>query len=217
MKKPILILGCVLTTFLVIAACKKQLNPDQNEITENRVSTNQLVSPSKSFFISTVLKSEAETKTLPKTTLSKSKEATNLPLDRMTKLSKDINWDGGFKLNIGESGFVFVPINESIKPFLNKEFEFVRYLVFEPKASGIFNLSVIELLGDKGTSLKSPKQMAMSAFKNIQLNVANPLPDLNASIILYNQKYERLKSYHVSNGKWEIKRISFRSDLEIKL
>ena len=217
MKNQTLFFNCVLSTFLILASCNKQVNLEPNNIIQNGSITPQLLVASKTFFDSAILKTEAETKLIPNTTLSKGVVDKKLPQDRMKKLSKNINWEGAFKVNLREKSFLFVPVNESINPFLNKNFEFIRYLIFESQTTNISNLTFIELLSDSGSSLNNAKQMTISAFLNILQNTSNPLVELNASVIFYNQKYVRLQSYHVNNGQWQVKRISFRSDLEIKL
>jgi hypothetical protein len=207
----------VLSVFLILVSCKKQVNFEPNTIIQNAYASPHLLFASKKFFDSAILKTQEETKLIPNTTLSKALLVKNLSQDRMKILSKNIKWEGAFKVDLREKSFLFVPVNENINPFLDKNYQFIRYLIFENQNSIIHNLNIIELLSDSGSSLMDAKQTAISAFRNILQNSSNPLVQLNASVIFYNQKYERLQSYYVNNGQWQDKRIWFRSDLEIKL
>lgn len=203
-----------------IIACKKmsEADPKKQEVSAFGSPT---VSAAQNFFKGTILQNEkkeglARTKKTNGGGAIQRQTPSAFPA-RMSKIADLIRWDGSFETAINGKAYLLVPLNEATKPFKNKEFEFLRYLVFSDK-DGSKDLSVIEILSDKGTSLgTNGKEIAQFALSNKLNNDNKPIEGLNASVIFFTGDYMRETSFHIANGNWKFERISFRSDLEIRL
>jgi hypothetical protein len=212
-KQIILLTMCMASAMTIFTiACSKQAINDISALTSNDPEIKQ----AQTFFINTIVKNELNTGTIGQQTLSKN-IVSRVPA-RMSKLEKLVKWDESFQFNLNETKYVFVPVNEAVKPFKNKDFEFFRYLIFYTNADGKNDLSVIEVLSNKASSLGNDlRKIALASFKNKVLGTNTPIEHINASIIFYTQDYSRQTSFQIANGNWSNARISFRSDLEIKL
>lgn len=221
MKRTALMLCSTVAFGLLLFACQKQLKFDKQKIisSEEIKKTNDIVKVSQLYFKDTVLKSEISKSTNVKSEKRVKNDLNtkiNVKPNRIEKIEDLINWEEGFPVKINDKQLVFVPLKENIKPFTDKSYEFTRFLIFKTNVYGYSSMSIIEILSDKATSLGDAKAKAIDAFRNVYLGQSNSIPFTNASVILYDQKYERLQSFHITNGAWERKRIDFRSDLDIK-
>ncbi len=206
----------VLSAIASFVACKKQLRASPEEL-QPITGSDKTVIDAKSYFLHSILKSEDD-QIVNKVKLdAKGMRTPKLPT-RFGKISGIIDWNAGFVTVINGTNYLFVPLKEDIKPFKNKDYEFFRYLIFYQNVAGVQDLSVIEILGDPKTTLGDEHaKTAIGAWANKLLNSTNAIGAVNASIIFYTKEYQRESSFHVDNGVWSEKRISFRSDLEIRL
>lgn len=211
----LLIMIVIGTASVLFIACKKQAISDAEKVTQLS-SKDPAIKDAHSFFLNTIVKNEIEGATRQVKTLST--KSNNPPPLRMGKIANLLEWDKSVETKILDSKYLFVPFNENIKPYKNKDFEFFRYLIFNKAADGKISLSVIEVLSDKGASIGQEKQaLAIAALTNKLTNGAKEIDNINASVIFYNQDYNRETSFKLKDGAWSTFRISFRSDMEIAL
>lgn len=206
----------VTSCFLVIA-CRKQSSLEPQKIQTTKGSDN-VVADAKSYFQHTILNKESDRAVNSVNLSSKGATLKPLPIDRMEKISNIVDWDNGFEVLIDGVNYLFIAVKENIKPFKNKDFEFFRYLIFSTNSSGTKTLSIVEVLGDSRTSLgDNHARVAIASLTNKLKDASNQIETLNASVIFYTSNYQRETSFHIDNGIWSEKRISFRSDLQIHL
>ncbi len=135
----------------------------------------------------------------------------------LSELKDHIRWDKPILYKNENSNFLVVSLNEDLKPFENKSFEFFRNLIFQTDDIGsVNNMSIIEVLSDKDYSLVSNMQkITFTAIKYKYYSIKEIADSVNASIIFYNQNYRRDTSYQLRNGNIIPLRISFIKDLKI--
>lgn len=142
----------------------------------------------------------------------------NTPTDaRMSRLSKNISWTDAKKYTLDGVTYLIVPVNENIKPFSNKHFEFVKSAIFYNNGSGL-QMSIIEVLSKKDISLGSNLSDIVNAcFSNMYFKKEASIPALSANVIFYDKNYVQTKDFRVDAGTWKMNstRFSFRSDLNI--
>lgn len=211
----------IFAAFILMSACHK--TDISEEVKAEKTSESPNVNKLKSFFEKVVQKDQIVNRqvsnTIRNVATKGSKKKTSEPfLNRMLQISNSINWNNSFNVAIENENFHFVAFNEPIKPFQNKDFEFIRFLVLKETKNSEYQISVIEILGDKGTSLgKIPKDICIQAFRNKILNQNSSIESINASVIFFDENYQRDTSFRIENGGWKSSRISFRSDLPIQL
>lgn len=135
---------------------------------------------------------------------------------RMGKLKNLLLWDKAAPFTIGIDSYLGLPVDEIIKPFKNKHFEFYRNFVFNKNDQGKPNLFIIEILSKYDQSLgKNREEIIRSVIENIVLKKTDPIGNINGYMIVYNQNYIRQKSFDLINGKLSDSRISLNSELDI--
>jgi hypothetical protein len=134
----------------------------------------------------------------------------------LTKMSEHMLWDKAVEQRQGELAYTLIPLNEQIKPFKNKDYEFFRTVIVYHDRSNKENMAIVEVLGKKGASLGTGlQQIATTAFENKYFSRSNNISDISALIFFFNEKYEPDGSFQVENGTWSATQASFRSDLDI--
>ncbi|MES2329773.1 MAG: hypothetical protein V4539_09240 [Bacteroidota bacterium] len=204
--------------FLICTSCNKQ-QLEQTEKAAALEKSKPLIESAKAYVVTLTTNNTA---TIKVNSVQKKphtpKTITVAPASQFSHINKKIDWNNAEPVHIGNTDYIFVPIQENIKPFNNQQFEFFRYLVFSKTSSGDVALSVIEVLGDKGYSFTDQSdKIAIEACKNKFANEASAIGSVNASVFFYDKDYKQTASYKLTNGSWEAARISFRSDLDIKL
>ncbi len=207
-----------LTLIFLGVGCKKVDNSvvvDQKRLVQtNAKEIDPLVKMYQNYFTSEIL--ENESKML---VLSYKEPAQNSEIRRnahMGKLNPLLQWDKAATFQISGIRYVTIPLNEDIKPFKNKRFEFYRNFVFSKNNDGSPTLMVIEVLSKKDQTLGSDLQNLIKAsIENSTSSNIQSTGDLNAYVIVYNQNYVRQKSYDLTKGKWKNKRISLNSEYDI--
>lgn len=191
----------------VIVSCTKESKPASETLVKN----NSFANAAKEFYLSQIAIEQADSKE------SGSKKINQQRYDetgRLAEVSEKIAWQKATIFNQRQLEFLLVPFTDN-KPFNNKNYEFLRTIVFSRDPSGI-NMNIIEILGDKGETFGDHNSNLMnSAIRKLLLDQLAPIKGINASVILFDKQYQQTKSFHISNGIWEAKRIQFRSDLEI--
>jgi len=159
--------------------------------------------------------------------IKKEKTGTQAPSNRLTqqmapgakrilKMEPLLLWNKAIEHSEGELNYVIIPLDENIKPFKNKSFEFFRNVIFYQEKNGKGNMLILEVLGKKDELLgNNLQQISITAFENKYFSRAKAIYSLNASVIFYDANYARETSFQIQNGEWSSARISFRSDLEI--
>ncbi len=134
---------------------------------------------------------------------------------RLQAFAQQVDWGRSMSKTINSVDYTIVPVAGSLTPFNNKSYEFLRALVFTDQ-SGHIQMKIVEILGDKGTSLmQNHAELIASSIENLFSEKTKTIPSTNASVMLYDNNYRQEKSFHITNGTWEERRIIFRSDLNI--
>jgi hypothetical protein len=196
-------------TILLVSGCNKT-NVSKNTLSEKNTS---LTLVAKNYFESLAENEKAVSAQLLNSGQIKS---TTVRVTPLTKMSPLIMWDKATEVKREDLAYSIVPLNEEIKPFKNKNYEFFRNIIFYRDENGKSNMVILEVLSQKGQSLGNDLQkIAIDAFENKYFARNQDIGDLNAFIIFYNEYYVRETSFQLVSGKWTSSRISFRSDLDI--
>jgi hypothetical protein len=202
-------LAAAVFTILLVSGCNKT-NVRKKTLSENKAS---LTLVAKNYFESLAENEKAVSAQLLNSGQIKS---TTVRVTPLTKMSPNIMWDKATEVKREDLAYSIVPLNEEIKPFKNKNYEFFRNIIFYRDENGKSNMLILEVLSKKGQSLGNDLQkIAINAFENKYFARNQDIGDLNAFIIFYNEYYVRETSFQLEGGKWTSSRISFRSDLDI--
>jgi len=182
-------LGLFLLT-LLYTACKKQ---EESHGETSKVT----IEDSKSWFKTNIVEStDASKATFSKTSL-KDKFAS------VKKLDKFLKWEEAKIFNTRELNYVVIPIDQSIKPFSNRNFQALRFLVIYKDQSKAMDMNIVEVVGKKGKPLEmDPKEIGNTAFSNMYFKEDKDLGRLNANILFYKKDYSFEKGFQVIAGKW---------------
>lgn len=208
----------IISAFLLFGAssCKRDLAPETKLSDQNPVVNEQnLLQVSKGYFSSLANEEKAllsqPTKKLPK----------NSPLRknaRIAQISELIDWEKSKVITHNNFNFLLVPFKEDRKPFKNKDFEFHRKLVFFNDSTGKLQMNIVEILGEKGTSLGNDlEELCKTSFLNSYLKQNNSIGNVNAHVMFYSSKYKEQNVFELIRGQWSLpkERFSFRSDIGI--
>ncbi|MEO7308767.1 MAG: hypothetical protein ABIX01_00100 [Chitinophagaceae bacterium] len=203
-KKSWLIYGPLLLLILfVVVSCKKQSRSDLQP-------KNSDIEDAKLWFEANIIKTEKEMLATPFSVLPETSEKRIFA--RMQKVGKNLQWNEAQVHSFNEINYVTVPVDEPIKPFSKKSFQAQRSFVFYKNKLGIFQMNVVEIIGDREKSLNcDAEEVTNLAFRNMYWDKAEPLKNFNGSIIFYDAEYKPVSSYRVSNGLWNTAKIDVKN------
>lgn len=192
-----------------ISSCKKEIKQEES----TPVLSNTFAKEAKQYVASQLANDKIDA--LASGSVSKKGSNQLKSNNRLSVISKKINWQAATTITQNEIEFLVVPFTESITPFKNKQYEFLRTLIFS-KQSDKIEMNILEILGDKGATLGSQHaNLIASSIKKLFFNQVGLIEGIDASVMLFDNRYTQTKSFHLNDGVWEVKRIQFRSDLDI--
>jgi hypothetical protein len=162
------------------------------------------------WFSTTVVAPETKMLSLPFSVLAQNSDARRFA--RMGRIQRILQWGDARLYNEGGIKYIVVPLDESIKPFKNKKFEFFRDLIIYADKSGTMKMAVIEVLGKENTTLGDDLQsLVHTAFRNKFLGQSEKLASVDASVIFYGRNYSLDQSFVVQAGTMKAAKAAIRT------
>lgn len=180
-------------TMLLYTACRKQFG--------NSVDSDSFTGTAKSWFEKEIVQKEKDMLAASFATLPKDSYARTFA--RMGKLNSFLNWTNAKEHNQSGVQYVVVPIDQTLKPFRNQNFQAARAIVFFKDRAGEMQMHVVEAISKKGGSLGIDIQdIADAAFKNKYFSKSSSIGNITANIIFYDRNYKTENSFQANNGTW---------------
>jgi hypothetical protein len=187
-------------TTLLYTACQKQFG--------STIDTDSFIGAAKNWFNKEIVQKEKDMLAASFTSLPKDSYARTFV--RMGKLNDHLNWNNGKEYNQNGLQYVVVPVEQTIKPFHNQNFEAARAIVFFKDSAGDMQMNIVEAISKKGGSLNmSIADIAAVAFKNKYLKNSNTIDNLSANINFYDKDYKAESSFQTNNGTWSKAKTKF--------
>lgn len=111
-----------------------------------------------------------------------------------------MDWEGAVFYNQEGVEYLIVPVTTNLKKY-GKDYETAKSIVFYKEEGDKIKMNIIEVLSEKGTSLRGKANEVMAtAFFNRIKNKKEQVAVINANIFFYDEAYNSISNNEFKNG-----------------